>query len=58
MIQTFTPKNDVILCAARQDYDGFYEREIELRRLRGDPPFAQHVVVTASAGRGPPPPPG
>ena len=29
-------------------YDGFYEREIELRRLRGDPPFAQHVVVTAS----------
>ena len=48
VIQTFTPKNDVILCAARQDYDGFYEREIELRRLRGDPPFAQHVVVTAS----------
>ena len=48
VIQTFTPKNDVICCAARQDYDSFYRREIELRRLRNDPPFAQHVVVTAS----------
>ena len=48
VIQTFTPKNDVICCAARQDYDSFYRREIELRRLRRDPPFAQHVVVTAS----------
>ncbi|WP_251316929.1 replication restart helicase PriA [Flintibacter muris] len=48
VIQTFTPDNDVIRCAARQDYDGFYRQEIELRRLRHDPPFAQHVVVTAS----------
>ncbi|NBI09110.1 primosomal protein N' [Colidextribacter sp. OB.20] len=48
VIQTFTPDNDVIRCAASQDYDGFYEREIELRRLRRDPPFAQHVVITAA----------
>ncbi len=48
VIQTFTPNNDVIRCAALQDYDGFYEREIELRRLRGDPPFGQHVVITSS----------
>ena len=48
VIQTFTPDNDVIRCAARQDYDSFYEQEIELRRLRRDPPFAQRVVVTAS----------
>lgn len=48
VIQTFTPKNDVIRRAALQDYDGFYEGEIELRRLRGDPPFGQHVVITAS----------
>ena len=48
VIQTFTPNNDVIRCAASQDYDGFYEREIELRRLRRDPPFAQHVVITAA----------
>ncbi|USF25572.1 Primosomal protein N' [Firmicutes bacterium ASF500] len=48
VIQTFTPDNDVIRCAARQDYDGFYAQEIELRCLRNDPPFAQRVVVTAS----------
>jgi len=48
VIQTFTPNNDVIRCAACQDYDGFYDREIELRRLRRDPPFAQHVVITAA----------
>lgn len=48
VIQTFTPNNDVIRCAARQDYDGFYEQEIQLRRLRNDPPFGQHVVITAS----------
>ncbi len=49
VIQTFTPKNDVIQCAARQDYDSFYEQEIELRRLRSDPPFAQHVIITVSS---------
>ena len=48
VIQTFTPNNDVIRCAAQQDYDSFYQQEIELRRLRRDPPFAQHVVVTAA----------
>ena len=48
VIQTFTPDNDVIRCAARQDYDGFYAQEIQLRRLRNDPPFSQRVVVAAS----------
>ncbi len=48
VIQTFTPNNDVIRCAARQDYDSFYEQEIALRRLRRDPPFAQRVVITTS----------
>ncbi|NBI66903.1 primosomal protein N' [Pseudoflavonifractor sp. 60] len=48
VIQTFTPNNDVIRCAAAQDYDSFYAQEIELRRTRRDPPFAQHIVVTAS----------
>ncbi len=48
VIQTWTPKNDVIRCAARQDYDSFYRAEIELRRLRGLPPFLDEVVLTAS----------
>ena len=48
IVQTYTPENDVILCAARQDYDRFYEQEIVLRRLRGCPPFRDLFVVTAS----------
>jgi primosomal protein N' (replication factor Y) len=48
LIQTYTPDNEVIRCAARQDYDSFYEEEIELRRTRGYPPFANLFVFTAS----------
>lgn len=48
IIQTYTPENDVISCAARQDYDSFYEQEIELRRLRGCPPFRDLFLLTAS----------
>ena len=39
VIQTFTPESDVITCAARQDYDQFYESEIVQRQLRRFPPF-------------------
>lgn len=39
VIQTFTPENDVITCAARQDYDQFYQSEIAQRQLRRFPPF-------------------
>ena len=48
VIQTYTPDNDVIRCAARQDYDSFYEEEIALRQLRRYPPFADLTVLTAS----------
>ena len=48
VIQTYTPDNDVIRCAARQDYDSFYEGEIALRQLRRYPPFADLTVLTAS----------
>ena len=48
VIQTYTPGNDVIRCAARQDYDAFYESEIRLRRLRRYPPFADLFTVTVS----------
>ena len=39
VIQTYTPENDVITFAAAQNYDAFYAQEIELRQLRGCPPF-------------------
>ena len=45
IIQTFTPENEVIECAARQDYDGFYAQEIRLRQLREYPPFGDFFVL-------------
>ena len=48
VIQTYTPDNDVIRFAARQDYDNFYAAEIQMRRLRGYPPFSDLAVVTVS----------
>ena len=48
VIQTYTPGNDVIRCAARQNYDAFYESEIRMRRLRRYPPFADLFTVTVS----------
>ena len=48
MIQTYTPQNDVILAAADQDYDRFYDGEIRLRQLRRDPPFADQFFITVT----------
>ena len=48
VIQTYTPEHDVIRCAAVQDYDAFYESEIQLRRLRRYPPFTDVIRMTAS----------
>lgn len=47
VIQTYHPKDTVILNAARQDYEQFYEEELEHRRLLQCPPIAQLVVLTA-----------
>jgi len=48
VIQTFTPGNDVIEAAARQDYDRFYDAEIRMRKIRGDPPFADQFFLTVA----------
>ena len=48
VIQTYTPGNDVILAAAEQDYDRFYESEIRMRRIRRYPPFADLFTLTVS----------
>ena len=45
MIQTLAPKNQVIGLASRQDYDGFYEMEIGLRKLQQLPPFGDLVQL-------------
>ncbi len=48
VIQTYTPDNEVIRCAARQDYDSFYEQEILIRKARDLPPFSDLFVLCAS----------
>jgi len=48
VVQTYTPDNDVIRFSTAQDYDAFYQSEIELRRLRNNPPFADIVMLTVS----------
>ena len=46
MIQTNVPEHQVITLAASQDYDGFYNLEIQLRRALQYPPFGDVVMVT------------
>lgn len=48
VIQTYTPENETIRFAARQDYRGFYSNEIRLRRLQDCPPFFDMIAVTAA----------
>lgn len=48
VIQTFTPHNDTIQLAAKQDYDAFFAAELELRKLQNAPPFADLLAVTLS----------
>lgn len=48
VIQTFTPENQLIRQAAAQDYDSFYESELEVRRMTGSPPFSELFVLTAA----------
>ena len=46
MIQTLVPEHQVIKLAAKQDYDGFYDLEINLRRVQNAPPFGDIASVT------------
>lgn len=48
VIQTMTPANEVITCAAEQDYDRFYSQEIVLRQLRACAPFRDQFRLSAS----------
>ena len=48
VIQTFTPDNETIVQAAKQDYFAFYASESELRRLQRTPPYSEILSVTVS----------
>jgi primosomal protein N' (replication factor Y) len=48
ILQTFLPEHPLIRLAANQDYEGFYAREIEERKLFCYPPFTRIVKITCS----------
>lgn len=48
IIQTYTPENPVILAAAAQDYDSFYNMEIQTREALQAPPFFDLAVFSLS----------
>lgn len=45
IIQTFTPENEIIGLAARQDYPEFYKGEIALRKSMLYPPFSDICII-------------
>ncbi len=46
VIQTMTPENQVMVQAAAQDYDAFYDTELPLRALRRCTPYGDVIQVT------------
>ena len=46
VIQTFTPENETIIQSSLQDYDGFYDSEIQLRKIQNTPPFCDYLCIT------------
>ncbi|MDF2578052.1 MAG: priA [Chlamydiales bacterium] len=48
ILQTYMPENDVIQLAAKQDFIGFYEKEIRSRELFAFPPFLNIIKINFS----------
>ena len=48
VVQTLVPEHQVIKLAAKQDYQGFYDLEVNLRRVQNAPPFGDIAVITVS----------
>jgi len=49
VIQSYTPEDKAILAAKNHDYEGFYRREIEMRRMLHNPPYSKllYIVLTS-----------
>jgi primosomal protein N' (replication factor Y) len=45
IVQTYTPYNPIIQASLKQDYEAFYETEIQMRRDLGFPPVTHAVLV-------------
>src|SRR3970040_2141715 len=50
LIQTINPDHYAVKLAAAQNYEGFYEKELQFRRAMRYPPFAALANVLVRAG--------
>ncbi|MCQ6274042.1 primosomal protein N' [Bacillus sp. V3B] len=48
VIQTYTPEHYSIELAGQQDYDQFYQREMQIRKIHRYPPFYYIALITVS----------
>jgi primosomal protein N' (replication factor Y) len=46
IVQTYNPGHYAVQAAAKHDYPGFYQQEIEFRRELREPPFVQLAALT------------
>ena len=46
IIQTMVPEHKVLNLAAKQDYEGFYALESQLRQIQGMPPYGDLAQIT------------
>ena len=49
LIQTFNMKNEVIQKTIENNYEGYYEHELQMRRLLNYPPFGRLIVIVLSS---------
>ena len=49
LIQTVQPNNETIRLAAKQDYDSFYEQEVDMRKLMIYPPYCDIAMVVVNS---------
>lgn len=53
VIQTYSPEHYAVMLAAQQDYESFYNTEIQLRKYMGYPPYSDlfQIVFTSDEQR-------
>lgn len=49
ILQTYSPKHFAYNCVVNYDYEKFYEKEINLRKVTSFPPFSKIVRILASS---------
>lgn len=49
IIQSYSPEHYALTCAKNNDYDEFFKREINIRKVMGYPPFDDLFLISLSA---------